>query len=53
MLQDLQLISSRIKYLDLIAKLLNDLTGKGISLSECILFYTVAASSLIWTYQHI
>ena len=52
-LQDLQLISSCTSCLDFIAQLLNDLKGKGMAISECILHYNLAVSSLLWTHQHV
>ena len=51
--QNLQLISSCTNCLDFISRLLNDLKGKGMAISECILHYTLAVSSLVWTHKHV
>ena len=50
-MQDLQLIISWTNYLDLITQFLDDLKGIDISLSvsECTLYYTSAALSLVST----
>ena len=49
----LHLISICTNYLNLIAQLLDDLKGKLILVSECIVYYTLAVSSLVWTHQHV